>query len=124
MKTPRIVVMAGSSRREALSRGVAAACVQALKAAGAEVEHIELADYPAPMYNGDLEAEAGVPECIVRLQQRWESCSLLEVELKTGRTHEIRVHLQSQGFPLLGDDKYGDFDLNKKLSIELLSSHC
>jgi NAD(P)H-dependent FMN reductase len=70
MKTPRIVVMAGSSRRESLSRGVAAACAHAVKAAGAEVEHIELADYPAPLYNGDLEAEAGLPECIVRLQQR------------------------------------------------------
>jgi chromate reductase len=69
MKTPRIVVMAGSSRREAYSRRVAAACARALKAAGGEVELIELAAYPAPLYNGDLEAEAGLPDCIVRLQQ-------------------------------------------------------
>lgn len=53
---------------------------------------------------------------IVRLVQRWADYSLLEVELKTGRTHQIRVHLQSQGFPLLGDDKYGDFALNKVLA--------
>lgn len=69
MKTPRIVVMAGSSRREAYSRRVAAACAQALKAAGGEVELIELAAYPAPLYNGDLEAEVGLPDAIVRLQQ-------------------------------------------------------
>jgi 23S rRNA pseudouridine955/2504/2580 synthase len=52
---------------------------------------------------------------IVRLQRRWQSASLVEVELKTGRTHQIRVHLAHQGFPLCGDDKYGDFALNKQL---------
>ena len=52
---------------------------------------------------------------IVRLHRRWQSCSLVEVELKTGRTHQIRVHLTHQGFPLHGDDKYGDFALNKQL---------
>ena len=52
---------------------------------------------------------------IVRLLRRWESAALVEVELKTGRTHQIRVHLTHQGFPLCGDDKYGDFALNKRL---------
>jgi len=41
--------------------------------------------------------------------------TLLEVTLKTGRTHQIRVHLASAGHPIAGDDKYGDFELNKSL---------
>lgn len=52
---------------------------------------------------------------IVRLVARWQNFSLVEVELKTGRTHQIRVHLAHLGFPLAGDDKYGDFSLNKDL---------
>jgi 23S rRNA pseudouridine955/2504/2580 synthase len=42
--------------------------------------------------------------------------SLLEVTIKTGRTHQIRVHLASEGLPIVGDDKYGDFELNKQLA--------
>ncbi len=42
--------------------------------------------------------------------------TLLEAELKTGRTHQIRVHLQHLGFPIAGDDKYGDFALNRELA--------
>ena len=39
--------------------------------------------------------------------------SLLAVTIKTGRTHQIRVHLSHAGHPIVGDDKYGDFDLNR-----------
>src|SRR5450631_665719 len=45
-----------------------------------------------------------------------EPVSLLEAELHTGRTHQIRVHLTHLGFPLAGDDKYGDFAWNKALA--------
>ena len=50
-----------------------------------------------------------------RPQQGLPAMSLLEVTIKTGRTHQIRVHLSSQGHAIVGDDKYGDYDLNKRL---------
>lgn len=42
-------------------------------------------------------------------------CSFLEIRPGTGRMHQIRRHLAGLGFPVLGDDKYGDFSLNKTL---------
>jgi 23S rRNA pseudouridine955/2504/2580 synthase len=62
-----------------------------------------------------VSAEGKPAHSIVRLVARWQNFSLVEVELKTGRTHQIRVHLAHLGFPIAGDDKYGDFPLNKDL---------
>jgi 23S rRNA pseudouridine955/2504/2580 synthase len=54
-------------------------------------------------------------ETVFHLVERSPQYSLLEAELLTGRTHQIRVHLAHLGHPVLGDDKYGDFELNKAL---------
>lgn len=53
---------------------------------------------------------------VFTLKKTWQGFSLLEAELKTGRTHQIRVHLAHLGFPIAGDDKYGDFAFNKGLA--------
>lgn len=41
--------------------------------------------------------------------------SLVEVELLTGRTHQIRVHMSKSGYPVIGDAKYGDYKLNREI---------
>jgi 23S rRNA pseudouridine955/2504/2580 synthase len=53
---------------------------------------------------------------VFELERSCGAYSLLQAQLKTGRTHQIRVHLAHLGFPIAGDDKYGDFDLNKRLA--------
>lgn len=45
----------------------------------------------------------------------FQQASLLRAELETGRTHQIRVHLQSLGKPIAGDEKYGDESFNKDM---------
>jgi 23S rRNA pseudouridine955/2504/2580 synthase len=59
--------------------------------------------------------EAQVSETNFTLKQAFSGYTLLEAQLVTGRTHQLRVQLAHLGFPIVGDDKYGDFAQNKAL---------
>jgi 23S rRNA pseudouridine955/2504/2580 synthase len=59
--------------------------------------------------------EAQVSETNFSLKQAFVGFTLLEAQLVTGRTHQLRVQLAHLGYPILGDDKYGDFTNNKLL---------
>lgn len=63
----------------------------------------------------DVLGAAQMSETIFYLTKNMGEFSLLEAKLITGRTHQLRVQLAHLGFPILGDDKYGDFALNKQL---------
>ncbi|HAE99861.1 MAG TPA: RNA pseudouridine synthase [Methylophilaceae bacterium] len=63
----------------------------------------------------DKHHESQVSETIFYLSKNIGDFSLLEAKLITGRTHQLRVQLAHLGFPILGDDKYGNFALNKSL---------
>ncbi len=62
-----------------------------------------------------VQADGLASHTVFSLLKRYGNFALLEAELKTGRTHQIRVHLASSGFAIAGDDKYGDFALNRQL---------
>ena len=74
----------------------------------AEIARVAVTDYPA----------RGAQEIVTayRVLEAGEQ-SRLEVELITGRTHQIRAHLAHIGHPILGDDKYGDRALNRRLGL-------
>ena len=59
-----------------------------------------------------------------RVLKRNEDTSLISCELHTGRTHQIRVHTQHAGFPIAGDDKYGDKEFNKKMAAKGVKRLC
>jgi len=61
-----------------------------------------------------------------KVEQHLDGADVVSVKLKTGRTHQIRVHALSQGCPLMGDDRYGDREINKKyrpLGMKRLALH-
>lgn len=68
MQTPRILAFAGSTRRESFNRRAIRVAAGAVREAGGEVTLIELADYPMPIMDQDLEEESGLPEHAVRLK--------------------------------------------------------
>ena len=53
---------------------------------------------------------------LVSVAAAWPDFTLLDVTIKTGRTHQIRVHPAHEGHPIVGDPKYGDFALNRSLA--------
>ncbi len=64
----KLLVFAGSTRQQSFNRRLAAAAAALAAEAGAEVTHIELADFDIPMYNADLESRS-TPVAVVRLKQ-------------------------------------------------------
>ncbi len=97
-------------------------------------ERRKLIDWPLHKYlqdDGERRVRVVAPDdpngmraiTLVKVRERWPArppmdssgFTLLEVGIRTGRTHQIRVHLAASGHPIAGDEKYGDFGRNKQL---------
>lgn len=70
MAQPSVLVFAGSIRTGSLNARLAAAAARQIALAGAHVDLVSLADYPLPIYDGDLEAEKGLPDNAVKLKRQ------------------------------------------------------
>lgn len=53
------------------------------------------------------------------IEKKANGTCLLDVEIKTGKTHQIRAHLAHIGLPIVGDGKYGNYEINKKLGYKV-----
>jgi 23S rRNA pseudouridine955/2504/2580 synthase len=83
-------------------------------------QHVKLPLFKYSTADGErrvrVQADGLASHTVFNRLEAFAGFTLLEAELKTGRTHQIRVHLAHSGFPIVGDDKYGDFALNKELA--------
>lgn len=70
---PKILVLAGSTRRQSFNRRLATAAAGFCREQGAEVTQLELADYPLPLYSQDLESEQGLPANAVELKRIFQA---------------------------------------------------
>ena len=69
MRKLRILVLAGSTRKDSIHRKLARLTVEALQAAGVDATFADLHDYPMPLYDGDMEAELGIPSTAKALKE-------------------------------------------------------
>jgi chromate reductase, NAD(P)H dehydrogenase (quinone) len=69
MAAPKILAFAGSTRADSFNKKLVRVAVEGARQAGAEVTLVDLRDYPMPLYDGDLETEAGMPESAARLKE-------------------------------------------------------
>ena len=75
----RILAFAGSTRRDSLNRRLIGVATSIARASGAEVTLLDLNDYPLPLYDGDLEAQSGVPEAALQLKAVFRSHDALMI---------------------------------------------
>ena len=88
--------------------GISFGVIEQMRAARPQLRFLELVHR--------LDREGRESQTVFRKKREMRNYTLLSAELLTGRTHQIRVHLNHLGFPIAGDDKYGDFDLNRALA--------
>ena len=100
-----LLVFAGSTRAQSWNRQLAYAAARMAKADGAQVTHIELADFDVPMYNADLEAQ-GTPRDVVRLKEIFHAHPawlIASPEYNGSYTALLKITIDWVSSPIQGD---------------------
>jgi 23S rRNA pseudouridine955/2504/2580 synthase len=121
--TSGVILVAKSKEAAALFSGIFARRLDAAQGAGVQKQYLAICAGRPAAAAGTIETELEVRGSALKAVTFYKCLSsgefsLLGLELGTGRMHQIRRHLASIGNPILGDDKYGDFPLNKRLRKE------
>lgn len=77
---------------------------------------VYISDFPKPGYSK-------IVTSYTVINSYDNNSSLLDVQIETGKTHQIRAHLAHIGFPIIGDGKYGDFEVNKLFGAKTQKLH-
>lgn len=85
-----------------------------------DVSHVKLPLLKYQGANGEkmvrVNDDGQYAHTLFTVQQQYHQFVLVEANLKTGRTHQIRVHMQANGCPIAGDERYGDYERNRQLA--------
>lgn len=79
MNKPRLFAVAGSTRRDSLNRKLLLEAAEAARQSGAEVDLVDLNDYPLPFYDGDLEQRSGHAAAVRELRERMKRADVLMI---------------------------------------------
>ncbi|HEU4751743.1 MAG TPA: NAD(P)H-dependent oxidoreductase [Armatimonadota bacterium] len=110
--TPRLLAFAGSTRAESYNKKLVHVAIAGARAAGAEVTYVDLRDYPLPLYDGDLEAEHGLPENGRRLKDlmlRHEGLLIASPEYNSSITGVLKNTIDWISRPVAGEPPLAEF---------------
>lgn len=79
MKNLKVIAFAGSTRKESYNKKLVEVVAEQARTAGAEVEVLDLSDYPTPLYDGDLESEHGLPEKAAELKKKFDGADAIVI---------------------------------------------
>ena len=116
---PRILAFAGSARKGSFNRRLIAVAASGAEEAGAEVDLVDLRDYPMPLYDGDLEERAGLPENAVRfkaLMMASEGLLISAPEYNSSITPLLKNTIDWASRPGPGEERLAAF-LNKTAAV-------
>ncbi len=100
---PKILAFAGALRTESLNKKTLAIAVQGAKNAGGIVTVIDLRDFPVPLYDGDIEAQSGLPESAIKLHELMRASDgflIASPEYNSGISGTMKTYIDWTSRPL------------------------